>query len=95
MRSYSISIVQSKLILVRVSFCSLMVFVGISDVIVMYKLQCSNPLLVTFIYINLCLFTALTQTHNLEEEGQCLACTSCLGHYIYVIKYGIYVIIAQ
>ena len=95
MRSYSISIVQSKLILVQVSFCSLMVFVGISDVIVMYKLQCSNPLLVTFIYINLCLFTALTQTHNLEEEGQCLACTSCLGHYIYVIKYGIYVIIAQ
>ena len=51
MRSYSISVVQSKLILLQVSFCSLLVFVGISDVIVMYKLQCSNPLLVTFIHI--------------------------------------------
>ena len=65
MRSYSISVVQSKLILVQVSFCSPMVFVGISDLIVMYKLQCSNPLLVTVIYIK---FMSLTQTHNLEER---------------------------
>ena len=89
------NLIQSELIILQVSFCSLLVFVDISDVIIMYELQCSNPLHVTFIYIQLMSITTLIQTHNLEEEGQCLACTSCLGHNIYVIKYGIYVIIAQ
>lgn len=38
--------------------------------IAMYKLQGSNPLLVTFICIQ---FTILThQTFNLEEEGHCM-----------------------
>ena len=63
MRGYSISVIQPKLILVQVSFCSLMVFVGISDLIVMYKLQCSNPLLVTFIYIKfMSIYNSYTNT---------------------------------
>ena len=41
-----------------------MVFVGISDVIVMYKLQSSNPLHVAFIYIKFMFIdNSYTNTH--------------------------------
>ena len=50
MSSYLISVIQSVLGLTQVRFCSIMVFVGVLGVIVMYKLQSSNPLFVTFTY---------------------------------------------